>query len=316
MKKYFISYNDLVNDNKLNFEISPYNEKLKILKKEKDGSIKIEPILYFTNYIENIDFFVALVENRRKNISFAFELNEEEAKKYNPLIISEYEKFNDSYYQKKETKEISLLKYNALTNLKVSDINNGYIVTIKYDKSKNIYEMQNSENVVTKHSLKEIRQKLKQDNIVNDIYFYTEDKSLLEKNKDYKIMLMKKEKDKYNLKEYSFIAIDSIRSESVSTFNSDAYRLLYSLCSNTIPYYISTEDNYTYEISNISKSGSAKIYVMLDDILKTILSSKNIDVLLKYINVYSYKNGRYIKTPIEEYLENKNILKYVKKRNC
>ena len=124
MKKYFISYNDLVNDNKLNFEISPYNERLKILNKGKDGSIKIEPILYFTNYIENIDFFVALVENRRKNISFAFELTEEEAKKYNPLIISEYEKYNDSYYQKKETKEISLLKYNALTNLKVSDINN------------------------------------------------------------------------------------------------------------------------------------------------------------------------------------------------
>ena len=36
MKKYFINYKDLVNDNKLNLEISPYNEKLKIIKKEKD----------------------------------------------------------------------------------------------------------------------------------------------------------------------------------------------------------------------------------------------------------------------------------------
>ena len=38
----------------------------------------------------------------------------------------------------------------------------------------------------------------------------------------------------------------------------------------------SSEDNYLYEVSNIRKSGTAKIYVILDDALKTILSNKNI----------------------------------------
>ena len=316
MKKYFINYRDLKNDNKLNFEISPYNEKLKILQREKDGSIKIEPILYFTSYIENIDFFIDMVEKKRKNISFAFELTKEEAKKYNPLVIKEYEKSNKSYYLKKEeSKEINLLKYNALTNLKVSDINTGYIFVLKYNKNKGVYEIKNTENIISKQSIKQTRQELKQDDIVKDIYFYTEDEELLEKYKGYKIDLIKKGQDKYELKEYTFIAIDSIRSETVNTFNSESYKLLYNLCSNTIPYYISSEDNYLYEISNIRKNGTAKIYVILDDALKTILSNKNIDVLLKYINVYSYENGKYTKTSIEDYLENKNILKYIKKPN-
>lgn len=316
MKKYFINYKDLINDNKLDLEISPYNEKLKILKREKDGSIKIEPILYFINYIEDLDFFVDIVEKKRKNISFAFELTEKEAKKYNPLVIKEYEKRNKSYYLKKEeSKEINLLKYNALTNLKVSDINTGYIFVLIYNKNKGVYEIKDTENIISKQSIKQTRQELKQDDIVNDIYFYTEDEELLEKNKEFKIDLIKKEQDKYELKEYHFIAIDSIRSETVNTFNSDSYRLLYNLCSNTIPYYISSDDNYLYEVSNIRKNGTAKIYVILDDALKTIISNKNIDVLLKYINVYSYKNGKFTKTSIEDYLENKNILKYIKKPN-
>lgn len=314
MKKYFINYKDLINDNKLNLEISPYNEKLKILKKDKYGRTSIEPILYFTNYIENIDFFVDMVEKKRKNISFAFELTEEEAKKYNPLVIKEYEKHDNVYYLKREeSKDIVLLKYDVLSNLKVSDINNGHIVILKYNKNKKYYEMKPTENVVAKYSLKEIRQELKQDNVVNDIYFQTDDEELIEKNKEFKIDLIKKEQDKYELKEYYFIAIDSIRSETVNTFSRDEYRLLYNLCSNTIPYYISSDDNYLYEVNNIRKSGTAKIYVMLDDALKIIISSKNIEVLLKYINVYSYKNGKYTKISVEDYLEYKNILKYIKK---
>ncbi len=314
MKKNFINYKDLKENNKLNFEINPYNERLKILKREKDGSIKIEPILYFINYIENIDSFVDMIEKKRKNISFAFELTEKEAKKYNPLVIKEYEKHSNGYYLKKEnSKEISLLKYNTLISLKVSDINTGSIIVLKYNKNRGAYEIKNTENIISKQSIKQIRQELKQDNIVNDIYFYTENEELLEKNEEFKINLIKKGQYKYELKEYHFIAIDSIRSETVNTLNSDSYRLLYNLCSNTIPYYISSEDNYLYEVSNIRKNGTAKIYVILDDALKTIISNKNIDILLKYINVYSYKNGKYTKTSIEDYLENKNILKYIKK---
>ena len=136
MRKYFINYKDLKENNKLNFEINPYNERLKILKREKDGSIKIEPILYFTSYIENLDSFVDMVEKKRKNISFAFELTEEEAKKYNPLVIKEYEKHDNVYYLKREeSKDIVLLKYDVLSNLKVSDINNGHIVILKYNKN-------------------------------------------------------------------------------------------------------------------------------------------------------------------------------------
>lgn len=314
MKKYFIKYNDLKKDNKLNFELSPYNDKLKIIKRYKDNTIFVEPILYFLDYIENIDIFVNTIESRKKNISFVFELTEEEMKKYDSKLIEIYDVIDNGHYKKvEEEKELTLLKYNILKKLKVSEINNGNLVLLKYNNG-NI-NIENLNDTFFKYSLKEFRYNLKKDNILNDIYFSTNNKKIIEENSDLIIKLEKNKKEGYRLINHSFVAIDSIRSETVNTFNSDTFRILYSLCNNSVPYYISSIDNYNYSISNIKEDGSAKIYVILDDILKTSIFNKNVEELLKYINVYELSDGKYIKKSIEDYLENKDILKYIKKVN-
>ena len=84
MIRYFIEYNELIKDNKLNFEISPYNERIKIIKEQNNKTYLIEPLLVFKDYIENMDSFIKMMESKRKNIKFVFEIKEEEINLFNP----------------------------------------------------------------------------------------------------------------------------------------------------------------------------------------------------------------------------------------
>lgn len=313
MIRYFIEYNELIKDNKLNFEISPYNERIKIIKEQNNKTYLIEPLLVFKDYIENMDSFVKMMESKRKNIKFVFEIKEEEINLFNPLLINSYTLFNGNIYAKNDCADtITLLDYNSIVSMKVSDINNGNIVIVKYDEKKGSYDIKLTENVYSKYSISEQRRQLKDENIVSDIYFYTKDKELLDKFDKEKVVFKKKNSKEYQLETFTFIAIDGLKMNVINTFNSNTYNLLYEICSNTIPYYISIKDNVC-EIKNCGKDNYKKIYVIMGNIFKMLITGRDIEPIIKYINVYEYNNGKYNIIPIVEYMKEKNILKYVKK---
>lgn len=313
MIRYFIEYNELIKDNKLNFEISPYNERIKIIKEQNNKTYLIEPLLVFKDYIENMDSFIKMMESKRKNIKFVFEIKEEEINLFNPLLINSYTLFNGNIYAKNDYSDtITLLDYNSIVSMKVSDINNGNIVIVKYDEKKDSYDIKLTENVYSKYSISEQRRQLKDENIASDIYFYTKDKELLDKFDKEKVVFKKKNSKEYQLDTFTFIAIDGLKMNVINTFNSNTYNLLYEICSNTIPYYISIRDNVC-EIKNRRKDNYKKIYVIMGNIFKMLITGRDIEPIIKYINVYEYNNGKYNIIPIVEYMKEKNILKYVKK---
>lgn len=313
MIRYFIEYNELIKDNKLNFEISPYNERIKIIKEQNNKTYLIEPLLVFKDYIENMDSFVKMMESKRKNIKFVFEIKEEEINLFNPLLINSYTLFNGNIYAKNDYSDtITLLDYNSIVSMKVSDINNGNIVIVKYDEKKDSYDIKLTDNVYSKYSISEQRRQLKDENIASDIYFYTKDKELLDKFDKEKVVFKKKNSKEYQLDTFTFIAIDGLKMNVINTFNSNTYNLLYEICSNTIPYYISIRDNVC-EIKNRRKDNYKKIYVIMGNIFKMLITGRDIKPIIKYINVYEYNNGKYNIIPIVEYMKEKNILKYVKK---
>ena len=90
--------------------------------------------------------------------------------------------------------------------------------------------------------------------------------------------------------------------------------LLDMICYNSVPVSIIGEDDKfklnIHDVNSYEKKG----YIITQDI-NTILYDSAIGPLLKYINVYVLVNGSYKKVSFYDYLEDKDILKYIKKPN-
>ena len=79
-------------------------------------------------------------------------------------------------------------------------------------------------------------------------------------------------------------------------------------------YYEKDDENGKYNVS--SKRTNAfqkKAYLIVNSSLNNYLYNKNIQDLLPFINVFTYEDINYTKTNLKDYLQEKNILKYIKK---
>lgn len=303
MIKYFISYK-LVDENK-----NINNSKLKIFKKNKNGSYRVESIGLFDVCIDNIKIYAKLFENNKKGITLMYELTEDELKNYKPLYIKKLKsEDNKNFNIIKEENILKLINYNTFINMSYKELNSGFIVSLNSNFNGLILDIE--ENDLFK------REKLLNNFIGSDMYFYTDDKKLLEKYSSDLTILEEIDLDIYQFIYHKVIAIDSISQDRVYDFNNSSIAFLYNVCDKSISVNAYELDNGRYELSlKKSMKNSKKIYMITDYDLRNLVFNAPIEPLLKYINIYELDKNGYKKINLEDYLTRENILKYIKKPN-
>ena len=310
MLRYFISYKSLIEYYKLEMDLDLFSPELVIIKKNKDGNYRVEPILYFNGYRRDLVSYADKITQNKKDVSLMVELTEEDAKKINFLYLKKFETMDDenkNHLKLLDDKEIKLISYNCYKNMSNKDIENGYLVLLeKSYRDKLSIRILSDEYSVD-------RKKLICSGIGSDIYFYTEDEEVLEKYVDEITVIKSCELDLYELTKQKVVVIDSISQDRVNDLNDSSLRALYELCNSSIPIYITEKDNFyniTFnKVDRCSKNG----YMIVDFNIQNIMCDSLLLPLLKYINIYILENDSYEKINIEDYMKEKDILKYIKK---
>ena len=310
MIRYFISYKTLIEDERLEMELDLFSPELVIIKKNKDGNYRVEPILYFNGYRRDLVSYADKITQNKKDVSLMVELNEITAKKINSLYLKKFETMDDenkNHLKLLEDKEIKLISYNCYKNMSNKDIEDGYLVLLeKFYRNKLGIRILSDEYSVD-------RKKLICSRIGSDIYFYTEDEEVLERYDDELTEIKSCELNLYELVKQKVVVIDSISQDRVNDLNDSSLRALYELCNSSMPIFI-TENNNLYDITfNKVDRSSKKGYMIVDFNIQNLMCDSLLLPLLKYINIYILENGSYEKINIEDYMKEKDILKYIKK---
>lgn len=314
MIKYFISYEDFLEEKKLNKELNILSPELNIIRKKGKNEYRIQPLLYFSNIVNNIAKFVVPLNYDKKGMLLV-ELTKLECEKINPLLIKKFEYTKDSTYKKvleeKDSKEINLINYNCLVGINAQEMDLGHIVSLvpclsddtKFYISADRSELQSN----TSYDRREI---LKNKEIGCDLYFYTENEMLLDRYSDDITTLNRVEADKYELVNHKVFVIDSVPQNRVYELNAATRRCFYDLCNfKSIPVNIIREDDdYFLTIHDVDRR-EKKGYIITNDNLKNILCDSAIEPLLNYINVFELVDGKYKKIPIIEYINKTNTIK-------
>ena len=310
MIKYFISYKNLMNDNKLNKVFDIYSPELKIVKKNKDNTYRVEPILYFNGYAKDVISLANKITSNNRGISLMVELTKEEIKDINPLFVKKMETKDDKKFKlsNEQEREIKLINYNCFTNMTSVEINSSKfhkIVIVENVGGKN----KRSISVLNDYNFFEKREDLLKSGLGNDIYFYTDDEIILERYKDDLTIFKEIDFDEYELNSQRLLVIDSIPQERLYDVNTSTMRLLYQICNNSIPINISeNEDKYDISINKLDKRNK-KAYLITRFNIKNLLYDTSILPLLKYINIFELDNGSYKKINIEDYMKDRDTLK-------
>ena len=307
--KYFIPYTQILK-NKININ----EDKIVIAKKNDKEEYSFIPIYAFGNLKKNaLDNFKTIEKN--KNVEFMLEIDEKDKNKYNILNIKKFRRNSRNRYILIKNDLINLINFNELNNMSIDELNKGKIVIVKNDKKGLKIDTEN--NIINmKESINELRLNLKNNNIVNDIYFYTDDEDLLLKYKDNITSLKEKDNDRYEVIKHKIFIIDSISIDRIRDIDYKSYNLLEQLCFNSIQVYYGSDYNDKYEVQ-LKKDNEyqKKGYLITRSNLNSIFYNSSLTSLFKYINVFVLVDGYYTKISIEEYLKDKNILKYIKKKS-
>ena len=307
--KYFIPYTQILKN-----KIDVNEDKIVIAKKNDKEEYSFIPIYAFGNLKKNVlDNFKTIEKN--KNVEFMLEIDEKDKNKYNILNIKKYRKNSRNKYILIKNDLINLINFNELNNMSIDELNKGKIVIVKNDKKGLKIDTEN--NIINmKESINELRLNLKNNNIVNDIYFYTDDEDLLLKYKDNITSLKEKDNDRYEVIKHKIFIIDSISIDRIRDIDYKSYNLLEQLCFNSIQVYYGSDYNDKYEVK-LKKDNEyqKKGYLITRSNLNSIFYNSSLTSLFKYINVFVLVDGYYTKISIEEYLKDKNILKYIKKKS-
>lgn len=307
--KYFIQYTQILKN-----KIDVNEDKIVIAKKNDKEEYSFIPIYAFGNLKKNVlDNFKTIEKN--KNVEFMLEIDEKDKNKYNILNIKKYRKNSRNKYILIKNDLINLINFNELNNMSIDELNKGKIVIVKNDKKGLKIDTEN--NIINmKESINELRLNLKNNNIVNDIYFYTDDEDLLLKYKDNITSLKEKDNDRYEVIKHKIFIIDSISIDRIRDIDYKSYNLLEQLCFNSIQVYYGSDYNDKYEVK-LKKDNEyqKKGYLITRSNLNSIFYNSSLTSLFKYINVFVLVDGYYTKISIEEYLKDKNILKYIKKKS-
>lgn len=315
MIKYFISYEDLLEDNKLNREINFDSKELCIIRKTKEDKIRIEQLNRFGDLKSSFEKLIQK-DNYTKKSLLLVELTEKEKDMFSPILIKKYENQEDGSFKKVLNDEtvVNLIDYNIIKNMRPSELVCGEVVSLMpcVSDPNNFYISLDREKT---NDIKDIR---KRRNILNnlelgcDIYFHTNDDTLLERYKDYTTTLKEKKFHTYELVEHKVFVVDSLSQDRMIDWTYPTFKIYNELCFNSVPVNIIEKDG-KFEL-NIHKldTKEKRGYVITRDI-NTLFYNKSIEPLLKYINVYVYIKGNYTKISLIDYLEQKDILKYIKK---
>ncbi len=307
--KYFIPYTQILKN-----KIDVNEDKIVIAKKNDKEEYSFIPIYAFGNLKKNVlDNFKTIEKN--KNVEFMLEIDEKDKNKYNILNTKKFRRNSRNKYILIKNDLINLINFNELNNMSIDELNKGKIVIVKNDKKGLKIDTEN--NIINmKESINELRLNLKNNNIVNDIYFYTDDEDLLLKYKDNITSLKEKDNDRYEVIKHKIFIIDSISIDRIRDIDYKSYNLLEQLCFNSIQVYYGSDYNDKYEVQ-LKKDNEyqKKGYLITRSNLNSIFYNSSLTSLFKYINVFVLVDGYYTKISIEEYLKDKNILKYIKKKS-
>lgn len=308
MVKYFISYEDLLENNSINKELNILSPELFIIKKVKKGEYKFQPLLYFTSIESNLARYVISLNYNKKGILMV-ELSKEEVEKINPIFIKKFEQVKDGVYKKvfmdEDMREKSLISYNCLVSMNAQEMDLGEVVAVMRCKSdfEKLYVSADRSALVLPNTTKERRDYLKQEEIGCDLYFHTDNEELLDKYKEDVTLLKEVEPNKYELLKHKVFVIDSIPQNRVYDFSNATRRCFYELCNkkSTPVNIIREDDNYTLTIHDVDRR-EKKGYIINNPNFKNILCDRAIEPLLNYINVYEFDKGIYKKISLIDYI--------------
>jgi len=315
MVRYFINYEDLVENNVINKNINIYSSNLFIKKKYKKGLVKFENILYFNDYNINILNFAKKLNYNKKGILMV-ELTKEEADKFDNLLIKKYKNINDNICEKiyNNGNQIKLIKFNDLINLSEEEIKKGTIIALMpcVNNKDYMYVSADRSKLSNEFNINERRNMLLKEGIGCDIYFHTEDEELLERCSDNLTEIEEVDFSTYKINKNKLFVLDSINTNNIIGFNSSNYYALDVLSSNSIPVYIENL-SIGYKLSTSQDFYNSKGYIINSFYFDSLLKGSAINPLIKFINVYELENGIYKKTSLEDYLNDAKTLKYTKK---
>lgn len=312
MIRYFVSYKNLTEDVKLEMDLN--SPELVLIKKNKNGNFRVEPILYFNGYRQDLVFYADKLTQSKKGIYLMVELNETEVKKINPLYLKVFETLDDeenkNILKERNKEEIKLINYNCYRNMTVKELDLGFIVLVNSIPNNDKVSIKVVDNNFSFENIKNILST----GLGNGIYFYTEDEELLEKYQDDITLLKEIDIDTYKITSHKIIVIDSISQDRVYDLNNSSLRSLYEICNSSIPINISENEDSTYDIYlHRGDKKNKKAYRIVNFDIQNLICDSLLVPLLKYIYVYELKDGHYIKIHIEDYMKDKDILKYIKK---
>lgn len=310
MVRYFIDIEDYLEKNK-DFDIEKSNINLYKKKKNRKG-------LYSFTLIENeykYEIFSYIKKGNNKKSYLLVEIFNDELKKYDELLIKEYEKVYDNLYKKKiylKDNVIKLINFDSIIDMNMSEINKGDIVILEQCKSDSRYLYITANRGYLYGNLNENRNKLNRMNIGSDIYFHTNDEFLLNKYEDNITTIKEIESNKYKILNHKVYILDAIKNSDLYGMKSSTYIMLDNLMGHSIPVYIS--DNY--EICDLSINDdinyNRKGYIIKTSNLKKMLKNNDIIPLLSFINIYELEDGHYNKYPVNNSNNIANTLKYKK----
>lgn len=303
--KYLVAYKDLSKKEKENID----EEKLVVVKKYREGEFNFFPLKLFS---EDRKYILENYETIGKNsaVFIALKIKENEIDKY-LFRVRKFELIEDNTYEEVKDKYLSLINYNMFGMLSLKELNDGRIVILNKDKK--YYTIDLEENFISKRNINETRLNLKQKDVFCDMYFYTLNKSILNKYKDDITRLEVIDEYTYAIDNGKLFIIDSIDSSRIYDISNSSYGILRDLTMNSVPvfYDVDTNEVRLYRKSDYDKKG----YLIVKSNFKSLFYSNSIEPLMKYINLFEVDGGDYKKIGLEEYLKDKNILKYIKKPN-
>ena len=310
MVRYFVNYEDYL-ESKNELE----EENIYIKRKNKKGEYYFVSILDYPEYKDNILNNIKAINYKEKGLLFV-ELNTSLLDNFDSLIVKKYESTTNNKYKKISDNKIThLIKYNCFSSIKTKDFRKGHVVALMpcIDNNNELYISGDRENLCLNMHLKERRNILHNLGIGCDLYFHTEDDDIIDKFKDEVVSLKETDSQTYILDNIKLFIIDSIPRNRIYNFTNGNFDCLTNIMYRAIPVRITElDDGYSLNINNIIPE-EKKGYIITIDEINTLLYSKDIEPLIKYINIYELKDGKYYKTSLNEHLKNKNILKYTRK---
>jgi len=316
MVRYFINYEDLIENNIINKNINIYSPNLYIKKRYKKGLVKFDNIPFSNEYYINILNFTRKLNYNKKGILMV-ELTSEEASFFDELLIKKYESIEDNICKKvfnKEKVNIKLINFVDLVNLNEEDLKKGTILTLMpcLSNKKYMYISADRSILYNEYNIIDRRNMLLKENIGADIYFHTNDEELLERHQNNLTEINEVAFSTYEITKNKLFILDSISNSEIIGFNSSNYYCLDMLALDSTPVFIKNNGN-SFDISIKEDNYNSKGYIINTIHLNTLLRNNSIEPLIKYINIYELDNGVYKKQNLEEYLKEKKILKYTRK---